>query len=258
MSVEVDDYQRLFGYLHRLAERSWRTKVKAGKEVSTRLDRVHWYGVGSIDEWNLSEPQTYRHLRRRFDSHPFLKAAYMAQARKAAPGESQADAAERAWAMRLDETEQWYQARRDALAKVRGFNHAVRTSSDRIAMHEVGRWTVDLLNHDCGEKGLMARLAADMVALEADYDVAVLVSNDDDCVPAMDLMKSRGKQVGAMRFLSGSPADHHHRRWSLPIALHADFVVRAYATDLVAKQAAAQAAPKARPGAALPMHAPAG
>jgi uncharacterized LabA/DUF88 family protein len=246
MSVEVDDYQRFFDYLYGLAEQTWRATVKSGKEVSTRLQRVYWYEVGSIDDWDLSDAQAQGYLKQRFDSDTVLKAGYMAQAGKAMPGKTQADVALRAWTNCFDEMSQWYNARVESLDKIRRFHHGVRTSTDIIDVLEVGHLKVDLFNHSCQEKGLDTRLAVDMVALEANYDVAMLVSGDADSIPSIELMKSRGKHVGAIEFVRGYPPEQRGRGFSSKIKLHADFVTRVYEMDLIAKKVARKPAPKPR------------
>jgi uncharacterized LabA/DUF88 family protein len=214
MSVEVDDYQRFFDYLYAGAEQTWRTTAKAGKEVSTRLQRIYWYEVGSIDQWDLSEAQAQGYLKQRFDSDPLLKAGYMAQAGKEMPGKAQADVALRAWAKCFDEMREWYEARVESLEKIRRFHHGVRTSTDLIDILEVGHLKVDLFNHSCDEKGLDTRLAVDMVALEDNYDVALLVSGDAESIPSIELMKRRGKYVGAIEFVRGYPPEQRGRGFS--------------------------------------------
>src|SRR5271154_2727167 len=87
MGIEVEDYQSFFNYLYRAAEQQWRTSVSAGQGTDTVLQRVYWYQVGFIDDWDLAGPQSQAYLRERFDENKAVKAGYMATAGKAMAGQ---------------------------------------------------------------------------------------------------------------------------------------------------------------------------
>jgi uncharacterized LabA/DUF88 family protein len=118
------------------------------------------------------------------------------------------------------------------------FHHAVQSSTDLIDILEVGHWKVDFFSHSVEEKGLDTRLAVDMIALEGGYDVAVVVSGDADSIPSIDLMKRRGKHVGAVEFVRGYPPEKKGKGFSSKIKLSADFVARIYEMELVSKKVA--------------------
>jgi uncharacterized LabA/DUF88 family protein len=238
MAVEVEDYQAFFNYLYKAAEQQWRSSVSADSGAVTLLQRVYWYQVGSIDEWNLDDAQAQAYLHERFEENKQLRAGYMATAGKAMAGQSQEAVARKAWVLCFDELKGWYETKNKALEGMRRFHHAVQSSTDLIDILEVGHWKVDFFSHEVQEKGLDTRLAVDMVALEHSYDVAVVVSGDADSIPSIDLMKRRGKHVGAVEFVRGYPPERKGKGFSSKIKLSADFVARVYEMELVSKKVA--------------------
>jgi len=245
MSVEVEDYQAFFNYLYKAAEQQWRSSVSAGQGTDTLLQRIYWYQVGSIDDWNLDDAQAQAYLRERFDDSKQLKAGYMAAAGKTLAGQNQEAVARKAWSLCFDELRAWYEVKNKALEGMRRFHHAVQSSTDLIDILEVGHWKVDFFSHSCEEKGLDTRLAVDMIALEGSYDVAVVVSGDADSIPSIDLMKRRGKHVGAVEFVRGYPPERKGEGFSSKIKLSADFVARVYEMELVSKKVARKISGKA-------------
>ena len=241
MGVEVDDYQTFYGYLFRAAEQQWRLSVGAGQNLSCILQRVYWYQVGAIDAWNLEDAQAQAYLKKRFDESKQIKAGYMASAGKLLAGKPQADVALKAWSLCFEEFKAWYEGKKRILEGMKRFHHGVQSSTDLIDILEIGHWKVDFFGHTCEEKGLDTRLAVDMVALEANYDVAIVVSGDADSIPSIDLMKRRGKHVGAVELVRGYPPEQKGRGFSSKIKLSADFVARVYEMDLIAKKIARKA-----------------
>lgn len=238
MAVEVDDYQAFFTHLFSASELQWRLSVGADKSTNTFLQRVYWYEVGSIDNWNLDDAGAQAYLRERFDQNKQLKAGYMASAGKALPKESQDAVARKAWSLCFDEIRAWYEGKLRSLDGMKRFHHGVQTSTDLIDILDIGHWKVDFFSQSCEEKGLDTRLAVDMVALEGNYDVAIVVSGDADSIPSIDLMKRRGKHVGAVEFVRGYPPERRGKGFSSKIKKSADFVARVYEMELVSKKVA--------------------
>jgi len=236
MNVEVEDYQAFFNHLYKIAEEQWRLSVNAGHGPDTLLQRVYWYQVGSIDDWNLSDAQAQAYLHERFDDSKQIKAGYMATAGKILAGQSQEAVALKAWSLCFNDFKAWYEGKLKTLEGMKRFYHAVRTSTDLIDILEVGHWKVDFFSHTCEEKGLDTRLAVDMIALEGGYDVAVVLSGDADTIPSINLMKLRGKHVGAVELVKGYPPEKKGKGFSSKIKLSADFVVRIYEMELVSKE----------------------
>lgn len=241
MAVEVEDYQLFFKHLYKEAGQQWRSSVGAGQNTITILQRVYWYQVGSIDAWNLDDAQAQAYLRERFEENKQIKAGYMATAGKASPGESQETVARKAWSICFNEFRTWYDDKKRTLEGMKRFHHGVQSSTDLIDILEIGHWKVDFFAHTCEEKGLDTRLAVDMIALENNYDIAVVVSGDADSIPSIDLMKRRGKHVGAVEFVRGYPPEQRGRGFSSKIKLSADFVARIYEMELVSKKVAKKA-----------------
>lgn len=241
MGVEVDDYQSFYKYLFSVAEQQWRQSVCTSQNVPCVLQRIYWYEVGSIDVWNLDDAQAQGYLKGLFDQNRQIKAGYMAQAGKLLIGKPQADVALKAWSLCFDELKSWYEGKKGVLEGLKRFHYGVQSSTDLIDVLEVGHWKVDFFGHSCEEKGLDTRLAVDMIALEANYDVAIVVSGDADSIPSIDLMKRRGKHVGAIEFVRGYPPEQKGRGFSSKIKLSADFVARVYEMELVSKKLANKA-----------------
>jgi uncharacterized LabA/DUF88 family protein len=241
MGIEVDDYQSFFAHLYKGAEQQWRASVGAGQSVATALQRIYWYQVGSIDSWNLDDAQAQAVLHERFEDNTQLKAGYMAIAGKTTAGQTQAAVALKAWSLCFEEIREWYEAKKRTLDGMKRFHYGVQSSTDLIDILEIGHWKVDFFSRSCDEKGLDTRLAVDMIALEDNYDVAVVVSGDADSIPSIDLMKRRGKHVGAVEFVRGYPPEQKGRGFSSKIKLAADFVSRIYEMDVVSKKFARKA-----------------
>ena len=156
-------------------------------------------------------------------------------------GQSQSSVALKAWALCFEGLRKWYDAKKQTLDGMKRFHHGVQSSTDLIDILEIGHWKVDFFSRSCEEKGLDTRLAVDMIALEENYEVAIVVSGDADSIPSIDLMKRRGKHVGAIEFIRGFPPEQKGHGFSSKIKLAADFVVRVYEMDLVTKKVARKA-----------------
>ena len=75
---------------------------------------------------------------------------------------------------------QWYDGKRQILAGMRSFHQGIRIRTNLIDVYEHGHWKVNFLHKWVEEKGLDTSLAVDMVALQDNYDVAVVMSGDAD------------------------------------------------------------------------------
>lgn len=243
LGVHVDDYQKFFGHLFKAAENEWRVAVGANQSTNAVLQRVYWYQVGSIDTWNLDDPQVQAFLREKFENNKPVRDGYMATAGRMLSGKPQSEVALKAWALCFEEFKAWYDNKKRILEGMQRFHHGVQTSTDLIDILEIGHWKVDFFGHSCEEKGVDTRLAVDMIALENNYDVAIVVSGDADSIPSIDLMKRRSKHVGAVEFVRGYPPEQKGRGFSSKIKLSSDFVARIFEMDLVSKGVARKAQP---------------
>src|SRR5215203_920220 len=70
-----------------------------------------------------------------------------------------------------------------------------------VEFRRAGAITYNLFNENLGqEKAVDVKLATDLLTLSNIYDVAVIVSGDQDYVPAVEVVKDRGKKVVNVAF----------------------------------------------------------
>lgn len=240
MGLLVDDYQPFYRHIFDRAIEYWRDIAGVSEGCPAQLRRVYWYVIGSMDEWDLSDPNSQGHLRDRFDADKDVTRIYMALAGQTLPGKPQPEIAKEAWAMCFRDLKDWYGRKCETLEGMLRFQHAVRDSTDLIDIISCGHWKVDFVHRSLTEKGLDSRLAVDMVALADNYDVALVLSGDADSIPSINYLKTRNKHVGAVEFISGYPPEKRGRSFSSRLKLVADFVIRVYEMDLVSRGVAKQ------------------
>ncbi len=74
-----------------------------------------------------------------------------------------------------------------------------------IEFRRAGAMTCNLFENKLGtEKAVDVKLASDMITLKDIYDVAIIVSGDQDYVPSVEVVKDAGKQVVNVAFLTRS------------------------------------------------------
>lgn len=244
MHLEVDDYESLYGYVFEEARSAWSEATYQAVPVPCRLQRVYWYAVGAIDEWDLSLPQAQTALRNAFGRDREVRDSWLAITGKANQGLAGQALEDKAWAACFADFKEWYEGKRRILDGMRRFHQGVRIGTDLIDVNEHGHWKVNFLHKWVEEKGLDTALAVDMVALQDNYDVAVVVSGDADSIPSIRHMKSRGKHIAAVEFVNGSPPETKGRTFSSRLKEHADFVIRIYETELLRHSIARRPEPK--------------
>jgi uncharacterized LabA/DUF88 family protein len=238
MNVEVKEYDKLYAYIFREAHSEWlRVTQQTGKGES-ELRRIYWYVVGSIDEWELGKPQSQDALRAAFNKDKQTRDYWYASAGKANAGLKGDKLNEKAWVMCFDDFKEWYDAKLQTLDGMRDFYQGIRISTDLIDVLEHGHWKVNFLRKYVDEKGLDTSLAVDMVALQDNYDVAVVISGDADSIPSIRHLKKKDKIIAAVEFVNGSPPEQKGRTFSSRLREHADFVLRIYETELILKKLA--------------------
>jgi len=81
--------------------------------------------------------------------------------------------------------------------------NGIATKWDRIEYRRAGAITYNLFTKQFGtEKAVDVKLATDLIMLRDIYDVAIIVSGDQDYVPAVEEVKDSGKTVINVSFLS--------------------------------------------------------
>lgn len=233
MSLEVRDYEALYGYVYREAVTLWRDVTCQATPTPTQLRRVYWCVVGSMDDWDLSLPQSQTALGNAFLRDKEVKDPWLGAVGTTNTGLSPAKLEEQAWAACFNDFRGWYATKREILASMKRFYQGVRSSTDLIDIVEGGHWKVDFLHKKLDEKGLDTSLGVDMVALQDNYDVAIVISGDADSIPSIRHVKECDKHVAAVEFVNGSPPEAKGRTFSSRLREHADFVLRVYETELL-------------------------
>ena len=246
MNLEVDDYEALYGYVFRETHAVWVGTTGETDRIPSRLQRVYWYAVGSIDDWDLALPQSQTALRNAFGRDREIRELWLAITGKANPGLAGQALDDKAWANCFADFRQWYDGKRQILAGMRSFHQGIRIRTNLIDVYEHGHWKVNFLHKWVEEKGLDTSLAVDMVALQDNYDVAVVMSGDADNIPSIRHMKGRGKHIAAVEFVNGSPPESKGRSFSSRLKEHADFVIQIYETELLRLKIGNRPKPKAR------------
>jgi uncharacterized LabA/DUF88 family protein len=250
MNLEVSDYENFFAHVHDEACNAWLklTRTSGAQHATTQLQRVYWYTVGSIDEWDLALPQSQAALKKAFQKDRDIHESWMARVSTMERVKGEA-LEERAWAACFADFREWYGRKLDVLAGMRRFQQSIRASTNLIDVIAAGHWKVNFLHKSVEEKGLDTSLAVDLLALEQNYDVAVVVSGDADAIPSIVRMKERGKQVASVEFVGGSPSDDKGRGFSSRLKLHSDYVIRIYETDLLKAKHAKRTVATSKPSA---------
>ena len=233
MNLETDDYESLYGYVFKEAHSAWIAVSRQTEKIPSELRRVYWYAVGSIDDWDLTLPQSQTALHKAFERDREVKDFWLSKAGRANPGVTGAKLEDKGWALCFADFKDWYDKKRAILDGMKRFHQSVRISTDLIDVLEHGHWKVNFLHKWVEEKGLDTALAVDMVALQDNYDVAVVVSGDADSIPSIKHLKNRNKHIAAVEFITGSPPETKGRTFSSRLKEHADFVIRVYETELI-------------------------
>jgi len=101
---------------------------------------------------------------------------------------------------KLEEITEELEERRDIMqARFNGWKtmeDGIATKWDRIEFRRAGAIRYDLFTKQLGtEKAVDVKLATDLIMLRDIYDVAIIVSGDQDYVPAVGVVKDSGKTV---------------------------------------------------------------
>ncbi len=91
-------------------------------------------------------------------------------------------------------------------ARFTGWTHIqdeIARKCDAVEFRRAGSIRYDLSKRSLGsEKSVDVKLAVDLIRLKDIYDVAIIVSGDQDYVPAVDTIKDFGKRVVNVAFLT--------------------------------------------------------
>ncbi|MFP4475164.1 MAG: NYN domain-containing protein [Desulfatibacillaceae bacterium] len=103
--------------------------------------------------------------------------------------------------------------------------NAISWTHDAVEFRRAGSISYDLFTNDFGkEKAVDVKLAVDMINLRDNYDIALLVSGDQDYAPAVQAVKDFGKKVVNVVFetrngkiLGGTWRSNQHTDWTLRV-----------------------------------------
>lgn len=238
LNMRVDDYEPFFKFIFEKAVEVWKTSLHGGVLPPIELRRVYWYVVGTIDDWDMSDPKVQAHLKESFEHETDTKKLFMAEAGKKLPGATQDKVALEAWSLCFNDFKAWYDRKRKLLDGMLRFYHGVRRDTDFIEIIDTAHWKVDFFRKTVSEKGLDTAMAVDMAVLHENFDVAVLISGDADNIPSVRHIKTRNKRVAVVEFLKGYPPEKRGKNASSILKLHADFIVQVFESDLATKKLA--------------------
>ena len=172
----------------------WLVKQVASDGERTR---TYWYVIESIDFWPYDFPspdkepdKLYRLLK------PFQQ-------------EFDNAANDGAKVARMAEVVREMESRRERMARrFAGWGTmqtGIATRHDAVEFRRAGAIRYDLFGESLGiEKAVDVKLAVDLIVLRDVYDVAVIVSGDQDYVPAVQVVKDSGKRVVNVAFQTRS------------------------------------------------------
>ncbi len=189
------DWTKLFDYI-----------ASESSHLGLRI-RTYWYVVQDIEFYPYSLRKLARqpkNLNSILSKHP----CFQAQLDKFVDVESRM---ERMLAIvdDLEERQEGIQRRFEGWIRIQG---DIATHHDAVEFRRSGIVRYDLFERKFrGEKSVDVKLACDMAFLKDVYDVAVVVSGDQDYVPAVELIKDYGKRVVNVAFRERSGKLHPGR-----------------------------------------------
>lgn len=107
MNLEVDDYEALYGYVFMEAHTACAGTTHQTDRVASHLQRVYWYAVGSIDDWDLSLAQSQTALRSAFSRGREIRDSWLAITGRANTGLTGQALEDKAWAACFADFRQW-------------------------------------------------------------------------------------------------------------------------------------------------------
>ena len=234
LDIRVTDYEAFFWYLFLQATELWQHKNHGPTQPLTRLHRVYWYAVGSMDSWDFESERTRGHLFRMFDRDSETRRLYIADARQRSPALHLPELTAEAFVTYRSERRSWYERKLSALESMLKFYRTIRQSTQFIDIKDTGVWKVNMHAKSVEEKGVDTSLAVDMVALSDTYDVAIVISGDADMIPSIEYAKSRGKTVGVTEFVKGArPDSRRGHGFATRLRQAADFTVPIFESEVV-------------------------
>jgi uncharacterized LabA/DUF88 family protein len=233
LDVYVNDYEALYRYVFEQTVLRWEdTFFLPNSDPLSMHQRVYWYVVDAMDEWDLNNPRTRTYLQERFSDDRDVKTRWMAEAARLHTGTAQ-EIEQKAFSMCLGDVTHWYEKRQSILSGMNRFYHAVETASEFIEIRRCGRWKVDILHKTVTERGLDVQMAVDMLDYAPNFDVATIVAGDTDGIASIESIKARGKQLGVVEMVRGGRPDQKIKGFATRLKTMCDFTVPIYEQELL-------------------------
>ena len=159
--------------------------------------RVYWYVIRDIDFWPYKVPHNWEEKRRLLEGKGILQGLK--------DQGFAVDASEQGLKIAQEELNKRKQAFRRRAKGWQKVHTSIERRHDQIQFQRFGSNRYDLVSRSLGtEKGVDTQLATDMITLSDIYDVAVVVSGDADYIPPVSAVKSLGKLVYSVSFLTAN------------------------------------------------------
>lgn len=174
------------------------TKCSEQTKDKYRLIRTYWYNAETVSAWYVDEKQVDRIVSKNQSRFPDLTKAMVIQL-----------------------AEKWYQKNRKKFYDIKdNVYENIQKSVDFIEFKYVGQFKLrpfsvhklekvhgeyNYMGVREGEKGVDIGIAIDMISKMRGYDVAILVSGDQDFYPLVKYLKDQLKQVFQFSIAKGIP-----------------------------------------------------
>ena len=166
------------------------------------LVRVYWYVIREIDYWPYNIPYDLEKKK------SFLVGTGIVEELRA-QGVAADDSNDGLMAVEkeLKNRQEAFQRRADGWRKVHA---SIESQHDQVQFQHFGSIRYNLVDGSLGsEKVVDTQLATDMIMLSDIYDVAVVISGDADYIPPVSAVKSLGKLVYGVSFLTNNGRKLH-------------------------------------------------
>jgi len=175
-----------------------RSVVEDGERI-----RTYWYVIKSLDfyPYRFPDPQrTDYPSKTKEELHRLLSKHKPYQQQLECLSGDDLDTAMSGIVTVLKQRKENLQRRFDGWIEIQG---GISLRHKAIEFRRAGAMTCRLFENVLGrEKAVDVKLASDMITLKDIYDIAIIVSGDQDYVPAVEVLKDFGKRVVNVAFLT--------------------------------------------------------
>jgi hypothetical protein len=226
IELKFPSYGTLINHLFQESVSHWGRSFGRSPDPSTpaRFVRAYFYGVGSMDEWNLTEAQALKTLRTLFERNSKVARLLITLAERQDRTAEHVSIEEHGWQLFLEETRRWYDSKVASFEGTKRFLYGLESDTDFIEINRDGHMKLDLLAHTAQEKGVDTGFSVAMSTLTKGYDVALLVSGDSDGIPAIRHVKREGRQVGLIDFYQDDSPEPRGPNLSKALRREVDFI----------------------------------